>query len=193
MQDRHAVVERRKVAFRFQGKSGVQHEIDLQSPALSRVVRQCQELPGQELFQYLDADGRVRDIGSADVNEYLREVSGQDVSAKDFRTWAGTLLAAEALEEFKEFDTEAGAKRNITRAIERVAARLGNTPSVCRKCYVHPAVLDAYMDRSLLQMLQKRAQSELRKGLKALKPEEAAVLALIQERMKQRLANRNRS
>jgi DNA topoisomerase-1 len=184
MQDRHAAVRGATLHFRFRGKRGVIHECDMKSAALARIVRHCQDLPGQELFQYIDERGQVCDVGSADVNDYLREVSGRNVSAKDFRTWAGTAIAAQALQEFEEFDSDARAKRNITRAIERVAARLGNTAAVCRKCYVHPAVLDAYMDRTLLTTLQRRAEGELRSGLTALGPEEAAILALLQERMK---------
>ncbi|HWC91282.1 MAG TPA: hypothetical protein VG433_16550 [Pirellulales bacterium] len=184
MQDRHAAIRGGKLHFHFRGKSGVVHEVDMTSPRLAQVVRRCQELPGQELFQYRDEHGRVRDIGSADVNGYLREAAGRDVSAKDFRTWAGTALAAKALEEFEEFDSQARAKRNVTRAIERVAARLGNTATVCRKCYVHPAVIDSYMDRTLLDNLRRRAEGELRKGLSSLRPEEAAVLALLERRMR---------
>lgn len=188
IQDRHAVVRGKKIVFRFRGKSGVAHQVDLQSPTLARIVKHCQQLPGQELFQYLDDEGQVHDVGSTDVNEYLREISGREMSAKEFRTWAGTSLAAQALQEFEEFDSEAVAKRNITRAIERVAAKLGNTSSVCRKCYVHPAVIDAYLDRTLVSTLEKRATHELRKNLKSLSPEEAAVLALLQARMKRQLA-----
>ncbi len=191
IQDRHATVRGTKIAFKFRGKSGVVHQIDLQSPTLARIVKHCQQLPGQELFQYLDDEGAVHDIGSADVNDYLREISGREISAKDFRTWAGTSLAAQALQEFEEFDSEAGAKRNVTRAIERVAARLGNTSSVCRKCYVHPAVIDAYLDRTLLTTLEKRATRELRTKLKSLSPEEAAVLALLKARMKRQLRTKH--
>lgn len=188
IQDRHAQVRGGKIAFRFRGKSGVEHQVDLQSPTLARIVKRCQQLPGQELFQYVDEEGAVHDISSTDVNDYLREVSGREISAKEFRTWAGTALAAQALKEFEEFDSQASAKRNITRAIERVASRLGNTSSVCRKCYVHPAVIDAYLDRSLVSTLEKRATRELRKNLKSLAPEEAAVLALLQARMKRQLS-----
>jgi DNA topoisomerase I len=191
MRHRHASVRGATMHFRFRGKSGVVHECEMQSAALARVVKRCQDLPGQELFQYVDEHGHVCDIGSGDVNDYLRKVSGREISAKDFRTWAGTSLAAQALQEFEEFDSDARAKRNITRAIERVAARLGNTAAVCRKCYVHPAVLDAYMDRTLLTTLQRRAEGELRKGLTALKPEEAAILALLQERMKRAAGKRD--
>src|SRR5207244_5249290 len=134
-------------------------------PRLARIVEQCQDLAGQDLFQYIDQQGGIRDVGSTDVNDYLREISGQDVTAKDFRTWAGTALAAQALQEFEDFDTAAAAKRNITKAIERVANRLGNTKAVCRKCYIHPAVIDAYMDRSLVATLKERTETELRESL----------------------------
>src|SRR5262249_12786526 len=149
----------------FHGKSGVRHKIDLSDPGRAAVVQKCQHLPGQELFQYVDKDGEIRNVGSSDVNEYLREISGRDFTAKDFRTWAGTALAAQALKEFEDFDSQAAAKRNITRAIERVAERLGNTRSVCRKCYVHPAVIDAYLDHSLVEILKARTERELRETL----------------------------
>ena len=132
--------------------------IELEDRRLARVVARCQELPGQELFQYVDEDGNVQDVDSADVNEYLREIAGEDFTAKDFRTWAGTVLAALALQEFETFDSQTQAKKNVVRAIERVAERLGNTPSVCRKCYVHPVILDAYLDGSMIDALQRRAE-----------------------------------
>jgi DNA topoisomerase-1 len=191
IRDRHVKVAGRKVRIEFTGKSGVNHEIDFSDPRISKIVRQCQELEGQELFQYVGEDGAVHDIDSADVNEYLRQISGQDFTAKDFRTWAGTVLAASALQEFEEFDSGAAAKRNITRAIERVAERLGNTKAVCRKCYIHPAVLDAYLDRSLLATLRERTELELKQSLHRLPPEEAAVLALLQQRMERQLETAN--
>jgi DNA topoisomerase-1 len=191
MRDRHVKVTRTFVRMEFNGKSGVGHEIDVRDAQLVRIVGQCQELPGQELFQYVDDQGTLRDIGSSDVNDYLREISGQDFTAKDFRTWAGTALAAQALREFEDFDSKAAAKRNITQAIERVAKRLGNTKAVCRKCYIHPAVIDAYMDRSLVATFKERAETELRKKISRLSPEEAAVLALLQQAMEQQMrANR---
>jgi DNA topoisomerase I len=190
MHDRHARVNGTQVHFEFRGKSGIEHEIDLADPRLARIVRQCQELPGQELFQYLDDDGNVHDVTSGDVNEYLRQISGLEMTAKDFRTWAGTALAAQALQEFEDFDSQAAAKRNVTRAIERVAERLGNTKTICRKCYVHPAVIDAYMDRSLVKTLKAKAERELRQSLTALSAEEAAVLALLQQRMERNLDSR---
>jgi DNA topoisomerase-1 len=187
MRNKHAEVNGSKVAFDFRGKSGVEHEITIDDPRLANVVRKCQDLPGQELFAFLDEHGQSHDIGSSDVNEYLREISSHDFTAKDFRTWAGTALAAQALQEFEDFDSKAAAKRNITFAIERVAERLGNTKAVCRKCYVHPAVIDAYMDRTLIKTLKTRAERELRRRLKSLPSEEAAVLSLLQQRMEQQL------
>ena len=184
LHNRHVRTRGSRVRFAFRGKSGIKHEIDLDDARLARVVRGCQDLPGQELFEYVAEDGQVRDVGSADVNEYLREISGADFTAKDFRTWAGTVLAAAALREFGDFDTEAAAKRSVTQAIERVAERLGNTQAICRKCYVHPAVIDAFLDRSLVKTLKRRADQELRGNLSRLSAAEAAVLALLQERLK---------
>ncbi|HJT33892.1 MAG TPA: hypothetical protein VJ783_17740 [Pirellulales bacterium] len=181
----HAAVRGSKIHFDFRGKSGVEHKIDIDDPRLAKVVRRCQDLPGQELFAYEGDDGRIHDVGSSDVNDYLREITGKDFTAKDFRTWAGTALAAQALKEFEDFDSQAAAKRNITRAIERVAGRLGNTQAVCRKCYIHPAVIDAYLDRSLAATIKQRAVGELRGRLAQLSGEEAAVLALLERRMEE--------
>ena len=184
MRDRHVRVGRRSVRFEFRGKSGIKHEIDLSDPRLARIVGKCRDLPGQELFQYLDEEETPRTIDSADVNAYLREVAGREFTAKDFRTWAGTVLASLALREFEAFDSQAQAKKNIVQAIEHVAERLGNTPSVCRKCYVHPELIEAYLDGSMLQTLKQRAERELAEGLPDLRPEEAAVVALLQQRLK---------
>ncbi len=183
MQDRHVTINGAAVRFQFRGKSGIRHAIDLHDRRLARIIQRCQDVPGEELFQYLDDDGQPHDIGSADVNEYLRAISGQDFTAKDFRTWAGTVLAARALQEVAAFDSKAQAKRNIVQAIESVAKRLGNTRTVCRKCYVHPAVIDSYLDGSLLEMLRARAAQEMSRSLEDLQPEEAAVLAFLQERL----------
>ena len=182
LRDRHAKIGNGKVKFKFRGKSGVSHDIDLEDPRVAKIVKQCQDLPGAELLQYVDDDGQVRDIGSADVNQYLHDVAGQEFTAKDFRTWAGTVLAAKALQEFQEVDSQAQAKKNVVQAIERVAEKLGNTRTVCRKCYVHPAVIDSYMDGSLLQHLGGEVK-KLIKPLHQLKPEEAAVLVLLQKRL----------
>ncbi|WP_165068348.1 DNA topoisomerase IB [Paludisphaera rhizosphaerae] len=193
MRNRHVEVEGATIEFQFKGKSGVKHRISIRDRRLARVVARCQDLPGQELFTYLDDDGEPQHVGSADVNDYLREVSGADFTAKDFRTWAGTVLASLALQEFEAFDSDAQAKRNVVQAVERVAERLGNTPSVCRKCYVHPAVLDAYLEGSMLDALRTRTDREMKKSIGDLKPEEAAVLALLQNRLAREDAGRKRA
>lgn len=184
MRRRHVHVKSGHIEFAFRGKSGIDHTIELNNPKLARIVQRCQELPGHDLFQFVDEEGQRHHINSGDVNAYLHDITGQPFTAKDFRTWAGTVLAAIALKEFESFDTEAAAKKNIVSAIESVAERLGNTPSVCRKCYVHPAILEAYADGTMLNTLQKKAENELRsEGLGSLKPEEAAVVGLLRERL----------
>ena len=183
MRDRHVEVNGSTLRFHFRGKSGKQFTVDIQDRRLAKIVKSCQELPGQELFQYINEDGERQQVNSEDVNEYLRQTSGEDFTAKDFRTWAGTVLAALALRECERFDSQAQAKKNIVTAIESVARRLGNTPAVCRKCYVHPEILDAYMDGTLLNTLKQRAQRQFAETLPDLRPEEAAVLALLQERL----------
>ncbi len=182
MRDDHVDVQDSKIHFHFRGKSGVEHTVDLKDRRLAAVVRRSQDLPGQELFQYIDEDGERQTIDSGDVNEYLREITGEDFTAKDFRTWAGTVLAAQALQEFGEFDSEAHAKRNVVAAIEAVASRLGNTRAISRKSYVHPAIIEGYMDGSMRQTLKERAEEEL-EDLKDLPPEEAAVLVLLRQRL----------
>ena len=183
----HVRVSKSKVRFRFKGKSGKYHDIELSDPRLARVVRRCQELPGRELFQYLDDDGNVQDINSSDVNDYLREVTGQEFTAKDFRTWIGTVLAAQALQEMIGFSSDAQAKRNILAAVEAVANLLGNTRSVCRKCYIHPAIIDSYLDRSLAKTLSVRASQRLAHS-SSLSRTETAVLALLQRRLRKEAA-----
>ena len=183
MKDRHVEINGSKVEFRFRGKSGKTHNLTVENPRIAKIVRHCQDLPGQELFQYLDEDGKRQDVKSEAVNAYLREISGQDFTAKDFRTWAGTVLAAIALQEFQKFDSMAQAKRNITRAIESVAQRLGNTPTICRKCYIHPAVIESYMEGSMIEGLRQRAHAQYTEALRSLKPEEAAVVTLLQRRL----------
>ena len=184
LRNRHVHVSGDSIEFSFKGKSGVDHEIDLEDARLAKVVKRCQDMPGQELFQYLDSEGHRHGVDSMDVNAYLQEISGEPFTAKDFRTWAGTVLAAMALREFETFDSEAAAKKNIVAAIETVAGRLGNTPSVCRKCYIHPAILESYIDGSMLESLRQRAEEELKsENLGSLKPEEAAVVGLLRERL----------
>ena len=183
LREHHVDVSGHTLRFRFRGKSGKEHAVDLSDRRLARIVKQCQDLPGQELFQYIDDDGGRRTIDSTDVNAYLREISGDDFTAKEFRTWAGTVLAALALQEFEKFDSATQAKRNVVRAIESVATVLGNTPAISRKCYVHPAVLDAYMEGVTLRRLKAKAEQRMRTALGGLRPEEAAVLALLQQRL----------
>jgi DNA topoisomerase-1 len=183
LRNRHVKVDGSDVEFRFRGKSGVYHKIHVHDRRLARIIRSSRDLPGQELFQYVDEDGETHSIDSSDVNDYLRTITGEDYTAKDFRTWSGTVLAAMALQEFEKFDSETQAKKNIVRAIESVAEKLGNTPSVCRKCYVHPAVLDAYLEGSVLEALRERTEQQLTEDLHTLQPEEAAVLAMLQQRL----------
>ena len=183
MEDEHADVTTRRVVFRYRGKSGKEHEAELDDARLARIVRRCQDLPGQQLFQYVAEDGGVRDVDSADVNAYLREITGEPFTAKDFRTWAGTVLACMALQEFEAFDSEAQAKKNVVAAIRRVADRLGNTPAVCRSSYIHPVILDSYLDGSMLESLRRRAADELADAGRELRPEEAAALGLLQARL----------
>lgn len=149
MMDQHARIRGGRVQFSFSGKSGKHHTIEVDDPHLAKVVKHCQDIPGQELFQWIDADGKRHDVTSGDVNDYLREISGSDFTAKDFRTWAGTVLAAQSLRTANEFETERQAKRNITLVIASVAERLGNTPAVCRKCYIHPFLIDGYLQKTL--------------------------------------------
>ena len=183
LRDRHVVITADTLRFRFRAKSGVWQEIALEDGRLARTVKRCQDLPGQVLFQYLDADGTRQRVTSEDVNAYLREVTGAEFTAKDFRTWAGTVLAATALQELDVVDTAAARKKNVTRAIESVAKQLGNTRAVCRRCYVHPAVVEHYLDGATLDVLRDKAASMLVHGGRHLSREETAVLVLLHRRM----------
>jgi DNA topoisomerase-1 len=176
-------VKRDEIRFRFTGKSGKQWMLRLHDRRIAKIIRACQELPGQDLLQYLDDNGEAQQITSNDVNEYLKTISGKDITAKDFRTWAGTVLAVMALTEMRSFDSAAQAKRNIRAAIETVAARLGNTPTICRKCYIHPDILTQYLGGDLMLSIQSEVESELREDLAGLRPEEAAVLAILRVRL----------
>jgi DNA topoisomerase-1 len=185
MRDRHVNVRGSTLRFHFRGKAGKWHEVDIEDRRLAKIVKGCQDLPGQELFQYVDENGVRQKIDSNDVNEYLRQISGQDFTAKDFRTWAGTVLAAIALRAFQSFDSKAQAKKNILQAVESVAERLGNTVAVCRKCYIHPEIIGAFLDGTLARTLKQRAERQLRDEIKGLPAEEAAVLVLLQQRLSQ--------
>jgi DNA topoisomerase I len=185
LRDRHVDFGGAKLVFEYRGKGGKLHRISLRDRRLARIVRSCKELPGQHLFQYLDESGERRPIDSADVNAYLEEIAGEPFTAKDFRTWAGTVLAALALRACESFASEAAAKRNVTRAIEQVAAQLGNTVAVCRKSYIHPEVVAAYLDGTLLRRLGEEGEvgeENLLENLAGLRAEEMAVLTLLQQR-----------
>ncbi|MBL0419955.1 DNA topoisomerase IB [Ramlibacter sp. AW1] len=186
LRNRHVKVEGTQLRFQFTGKSGKTWRLQTSDRRVARIVRACQELPGQELFAYVDEQGQPCDVSSDDVNAYLREITGQDVTAKDFRTWAGTVMAALALHELEAADTQQTARKNLKAAIEHVASRLGNTPAICRKCYVHPEILDAYVSGGLLLQLKRRADAELRDAA-GLKEEERAVLKLLDQRINRSL------
>lgn len=181
LRDRHVRFRGSELRFRFTGKGGREWDLGIRDPRVARIVRAAQDLPGQHLFQYLDQDGARQKIGSTDVNAYLREISGSEVTAKDFRTWTGTVLAALALSELAGFDSEAAAKRNIREAIESVARHLGNTPAICRKCYIHPQIIDAYLAGELKLQLRKRIAGRLHQG--ALRHEERQVLKFLRKRL----------
>ena len=184
MRSKHVKVTGAKIRFEFRGKSGKAFSLDLNNRRLAKIVNQCQDLPGQELFQYVDEGGQLRTISSGDVNNYLREITRKDFTAKDFRTWAGTVLAARALREINRFDSKANAKRNIVTAVETVAKRLGNTRSVCRNCYIHPAVIDSYLDGSFPHSLSQKGARETAESLNKLTPDESAVMAILEEQSK---------
>jgi DNA topoisomerase I len=184
MKDQHARIKGQTVRFEFKGKSGIAHAVDLQDRRLARVVKSCRELPGYELFQYVDRRGRRQTIGSADVNDYLRQLAGDAFTAKDFRTWAGTVLASKALAGLGRFRSGRQAKQNIVRAVETVAKRLGNTKAVCRKCYIHPAILEAYMNGATIRTVKARAAEFA--AVRGLTPEERAVVRLIRKSLEPR-------
>lgn len=187
LRNRHVDIKGDKIAFKFLGKSGQHHEISLTDRRLARIVKRCKDLPGQDLFEYLDEEGNPVDVSSTDVNDYLQNITQDHFTAKDFRTWAGTVLAVYALQEFLKFDSEVQAKKNIVQAIDSVAKKLGNTPSICRKCYVHPEVFNAYLEGSLIKVMKQRAENEILHELGDLTPAEAAVLAFLQERLSREL------
>ncbi len=181
--NRHVQIQGSELKFHFKGKSGKEWRLSIRDRRIARIVKSCQELPGQHLFQFMDEEGQRQTVTSADVNAYLKEVSGAHITAKDFRTWTGTVLAAMALSEFEKADSKARAKKNVTRAVERVASMLGNTPTICRKCYVHPHIVDAYLDGGLLLEVQEDIDRQLSGELESLRAEEAAVLSFLRTRI----------
>src|SRR3954465_8473751 len=183
MRNHHVDVTATKLKFSFRGKSGKEHEVDVTDRRLARIIRQLQDLPGQEVFQYLNDRDERRKVTSEDVNEYLRQITGEDFTAKDFRTWAGTVLAARALHAQDAFKNKTQAKKNIKDAVSAVAKILGNTPAVCRKCYVHPAVLETYLDGAMIEGLKEKTEETLERKLGDLKSQEAAVMSFLQTRL----------
>lgn len=187
MRNRHAEIDGSTVRFQFRGKSGKQHSVEVSDRRVASIVQKCQDLPGQRLFEYENSDGEIASVGSEDVNDYLHSITGQPFTAKDFRTWAGTVLAAVALGKVEEVDSQAIAKKNVVTAIEAVARLLGNTVAICRKCYIHPAIPTSYLNGTLARNLRQKADTEIAQHLHELKPEEAAVITLL----RQELANRS--
>jgi DNA topoisomerase-1 len=179
LRSHHARVAGADIRFQFRGKSGKEWSLSLKDRRIARIIRSCQELPGQDLLQYRDENGEPRSISSSDVNDYLRQISGFDVSAKDFRTWAGTVMAVAALSECAAFASASEAKRNIKAAIHRVAARLGNTPAICRKCYVHPEILESYVAGNLIDGLTQARKSKIFPAFRDLRDDEAMVMAFL--------------
>ena len=179
LHNEHVEVSGATLRFQFRGKGGKEQSVEVRDRRVARIVKSCQDLPGQELFQYLDDAGERRLVESADVNEYLRQISEQDFTAKDFRTWAGTVLAAHALRGMGAAETQTAAKKNVTTAVKLAAAHLGNTPTICRKCYVHPSVVASYLDGSLMDSEIGRHEKRLMEGSDGLSLEEAEVLAFL--------------
>jgi len=188
MRDHHVEVKGSKLRFRFRGKSGVQHEVDMTDRHIAKIISKLQDLPGQELFQYVDVDGEVHDVTSQDVNDYLREITNEDFTAKDFRTWAGTVMAAIALQAVGAFETKKEAKANIKSAITAVSKILGNTPAICRKCYIHPVVLETYLSGNSIEGLKQRAKDALENEAIDLMEGEAAILKFLQARLEKKAA-----
>jgi DNA topoisomerase-1 len=181
---RHVRVDGEVLSFTFRGKSGVEHSITLEDPRLARIIQRCQDLPGHELFQYLDAKRKRQSVSSDDVNAYLRELTGRDITAKDFRTWGGTMLAAVELRAVGPAASRREADRNILRAIDAVAERLGNTRAVCRKYYVHPEIIRAYLMGETVPLAEApgRRDDRRRRPQAALRRDEIAVLQFLQQR-----------
>ncbi|MFN2527993.1 MAG: DNA topoisomerase IB [Candidatus Baltobacteraceae bacterium] len=173
MKDQHVQIKGSTLRFKFKGKSGVRHAIDLRDRRLARIVQACRDIPGQDLFQYEDDDGAYQSIDSQDVNDYIKEIASDDFTAKDFRTWIGTVTCALTLAGLPAVESEADAKKNVVEAIKLVAERLGNTPSVCRKSYVHPSIIDRYLESGPLKSVRSRTNGLL--------PEEKAVVRLLEK------------
>lgn len=182
LRNRHVEIDGFTLRFKFRGKSAQEHEVELKDRRIARIVQQCHDLPGHELFQYLDAEGQRHALGSSDVNSYLKDVTAADFTAKDFRTWAGTVQTALALAAYAPFASQTEAKRNVVEAIKATARRLGNRPATCRAYYVHPAVIDSYFDGTLGQCVPADAAGDRDENdAEGLYPEEACVARLLRK------------
>ena len=181
---RHVAVVGSEMRFEFKGKSGIQHAVSVTDKRIARIIQRCQELRGEELFKYLDDEGKRQEVDAEDVNAYLQRITGREVTAKDFRTWAGTMLAAEALRAIGPANTKKEAERNIVSAVDMTAKRLGNTRSVCRKYYIHPALIEAYLEGSILPPLPERRWNQRKSKGPTLRQHEMDVLAFLKARLK---------
>ncbi|MFL5480998.1 MAG: DNA topoisomerase IB [Gemmatimonadaceae bacterium] len=189
---RHVAVVGSEMRFEFRGKSGVQHAVSVADKRIARIVQRCQELRGEELFKYIDDEGKRQTVDAEDVNAYLQEITGREITAKDFRTWAGTMLVAETLRAVGPAETKREAEKNIVAAVDVTAKRLGNTRSVCRKYYIHPALIEAYLEGSVLQPLPERKWNARKTRGPVLRQHETDVLAFLKARLKlkaQKVAN----
>jgi DNA topoisomerase-1 len=183
LQNCHVAVNGAEVRFRFMGKSGKQWSLRVKDRRIAKIVKSCQDLPGQDLLQYIGENGSLQNVTSTDVNAYLREITGQDITAKDFRTWAGTVMAAVALRDMADFETAVEGKKNVKDATARVAARLGNTPAICRKCYIHPRVFESYLGGCFILPMSKPTGGRSPHRGEGLSPEEASVLSALQSEL----------
>ncbi|MDQ4004971.1 MAG: DNA topoisomerase IB, partial [Actinomycetota bacterium] len=186
LRGRHVEINGSQIRFEFNGKGGKAHSFDVDDPKLARIVRRCRDLPGYELFQYLDAGGERRAISSGDVNDYLREVSGGDFTAKDFRTWAGTVVAAKTLAVMGPATSQPAAKRNVSRAVEVVAQSLGNTSTIARKSYIHPDVIELYLEGELSALWERPLPQRPPRTAAKLRADEARLLRVLKGRQRLR-------
>jgi DNA topoisomerase-1 len=187
MRDRHVDISGSTIHFKFRGKSGVEHDIEVSDRRLARIVKNCRDIPGQELFQYIDEEGQRQSIDSGDVNDYLREITNEDFTAKDFRTWSGTVLATLELHEAGMGESKTATKKAIVQAIKTVAQHLGNRPATCRKYYVHPAVLDAYEAGSLHEVMTQQLEQDIEELSCGLRCEELVVVTLLKQQLIQEI------
>lgn len=181
---KHVAVKGDSIRFKFTGKSGKVWNLSVADRRIAAVVKRCADISGYELFKYIDDEGNTKDVTSSDVNAYLKEITGEDFTAKDFRTWSGTVLAALALGEYKKYDSAAEAKKNIVRAVESVSRQLGNTPAICRKCYIHPEIMSSYTDGDFFDMVEQEIDAAFKKDYNALSNDEIMVLAFLKKRLK---------